>query len=126
MLIEAQRFEIKLDKPATWSDSVFRYCDFVGINSEGGDFGTIFVGCTFENCEWYWGIFTCAILVNVKFIGCKFRGTAFSGAKFVECSFIDCEFTADNLQAKCSFNDVAWYKCTQQNCIGIKEEFRSR
>jgi uncharacterized protein YjbI with pentapeptide repeats len=123
MHIEAQRFETALEESTEWSDNLFRYCNFVKIDSEGGCFDSVFVGCTFENCEWYSGLFNCAILVNVKFIGCKFLGTAFSSSKFVECTFIDCEFTTDNLMGKCVFDGVAWYKCTQQNCSGLEGEF---
>ncbi|WP_082814482.1 pentapeptide repeat-containing protein [Collimonas fungivorans] len=126
MLFETERFESRLTKPASWEDCVFRYCNFADIDSEGGSIDSIFVGCTFENCEWYWGIFNLAILVQVKFKGCTFRGTAFSGSKFVECEFIDCEFTKDNLNGDCSFDDVAWYKCKQNNCKGLEGEFRNK
>ena len=126
MLFENELFETKLKKPANGSDNVYRFCDFDGIKSEGNDFGDIFVGCTFKNCSWYWGMFNGATLVNVKFIDCEFQGTAFSGSKFVECEFKNCEFLKDNLGAECSFDGVAWYKCRQNNCVGLEREFRDK
>lgn len=126
MLFESQQFDTKFVKPAGWSDHVFRYCDFTHLNSEGGDIDSIFVGCTFEKCEWYWGLFNLAVFVGVSFTNCTFRGTAFSGSKFIECVFTDCEFIKDNLNSDCSFKDIAWYGCTQSNCGGLEREFRSR
>jgi uncharacterized protein YjbI with pentapeptide repeats len=96
------------------------------IATEGGDVDSIFVGCTIENCEWYWGLFNLAIFVQVKFKNCTFRGTGFSGSKFVECEFTNCEFIKDNLNSECSFKDIAWYGCTQNNCGALEREFRSR
>lgn len=126
MLFESQQFDTRLKKPVGWSDNVFRYCDFVHINTEGGDVDSVFLNCTFQNCEWYWGLFNLAVLVQVKFTNCTFRGTAFSGSKFVECEFVDCEFTLDNLNGECSFDDVTWYGCVQSNCKGLEQEFRTK
>ncbi|MFC5475528.1 pentapeptide repeat-containing protein [Paraherbaspirillum soli] len=119
MFFESQQFDTRLKKPFGWSDNVFRYCDFAHINAEGGDVDSVFVSCTFEKCDWYWGIFNLAVFVQVKFTNCTFRGTAFSGSKFIECEFVDCEFTLDNLNSECSFEDVVWYGCIQKNCKGL-------
>lgn len=126
MLFENETFEGRLKNPVNWTDNFFRYCKFANVESEGGSIESVFIGCTFNNCEWYWGLFNQAVLVQVKFEGCKFRGTSFSGCKFVECQFLNCEFTVDNLNGECSFNDVAWYKCRQSNCVGLAEEFRNK
>ncbi len=126
MLIENQEFEAKLRKPVRWSDHVFRYCQFSGIKTDGGDVDSVFIACTFQRCEWYWGLFNCALFVNVKFENCTFRGTGFAGSKFVECEFIDCIFVEDNLNSPCSFDDIAWYGCTQIRCPGLEGEFRNR
>jgi uncharacterized protein YjbI with pentapeptide repeats len=126
MLFESQHFDIRLDKPAGWSDHVFRYCDFTNIVTDGGQVDSIFVGCTIENCEWYWGLFNLAVFANVKFKNCTFRGTGFSGSKFIECEFTDCAFIKDNLNAECSFEDIAWYGCTQKNCGALEREFQVR
>lgn len=48
MLFENQDFETKLSKPACWSESFFRLCDFRQIDTEGGDFDSVFVSCTFD------------------------------------------------------------------------------
>jgi uncharacterized protein YjbI with pentapeptide repeats len=126
MLFESQQFDARLLKPATWSNHVFRHCDFSGISSEGGDIDSVFIHCTIEHCDWYWGLFNGTICMGVTFKGCTFRGTAFSGCKFVECHFIDCQFVKDNLSADCSFDDITWYGCTQANCPGPEGEFRSK
>lgn len=123
MLFESEQFQGRLAKPAGWSDHVFRYSEFTGINTEGGDVDSVFVSCKIENCEWYWGLFNLAIFVQVDFNDCTFRGTAFSGSKFVDCNFNNCEFLKDNLGASCSFDDVVWYGCTQNNCKGLDQEF---
>jgi uncharacterized protein YjbI with pentapeptide repeats len=126
MFFENQQFQTRLRKPAGWSDHVFRYCDFSEIETEGGSVDSIFVGCTIEKCEWYWGLFNCAVFVEVMFKNCTFRGTGFAGSKFVECQFSDCNFIEDNLGGSCSFSDIAWYGCIQTNCQGLEHEFRSR
>ncbi|MDQ1833309.1 pentapeptide repeat-containing protein [Massilia scottii] len=126
MLFEGERFEASLRKPAGWNDHVYRYCEFIGIDTEGGNVDSAFIGCTIERCTWYWGLFNCALFVNVKFTNCTFRGTSFGGCKFVECEFVDCHFVKDNLNGACSFEDIAWYKCTQTRCPGLEAEFLSR
>jgi uncharacterized protein YjbI with pentapeptide repeats len=126
MLFESQQFDTRFEEPAGWSDHVFRYCDFTNISTEGGDVDSVFVGCSIEDCEWYWGLFVLAVFVQVKFKKCTFRGTGFSGSKFIECDFIDCEFIKDNLDTDCYFNDNAWYGCTQNGCSGLEHEFQSK
>jgi uncharacterized protein YjbI with pentapeptide repeats len=126
MLFETQQFEGRLKKPASWSDHVFRYCEFSRISTEGGDIDSVFMECKIENCEWYWGLFNSTICVGVRFEGCTFRGTAFSGCKFIECEFTDCKFIKDNLNSECSFDDNTWYGCTQTQCPGLEQEFRSK
>jgi uncharacterized protein YjbI with pentapeptide repeats len=126
MLFESQQFDHRLTKPVSWSGHVFRYCDFTNISTEGRDVDSVFVGCTIENCEWYWGLFNLAIFIDVKFKGCTFRGTSFSGCKFIECEFLGCSFIKDNLSAECSFKDISWYGCTQKSCGVLEREFRSR
>ena len=124
MLFETRQFDKVFEKPACWSGHVFRYCEFSNISTDGGDMDSVLIECTIENCEWYWGLFNLAVFVKVTFRACTFRGTAFSGSKFIECEFIDCEFIKDNLNADCSFDDIAWYACTQMNCTGLQGEFR--
>lgn len=125
MLFDSQQFDRHLIAPVSWSDNVFRYCDFAQLDTEGGDVDSVFISCTFEKCDWYWGLFNLAVFVQVKFVNCKFRGSAFSGSRFIECDFSNCEFTIDNLNSGCSFEDTAWYGCTQNNCTGLEHEFRN-
>ncbi len=126
MHFEAEQFQTRLVKPADWSDNFFRFCDFRQMDLEGEHVDSVFVGCTFEECEWYGGLFNQTILVNIKFKNCRFRGTSFRGSKFVECEFHECEFTEDNLGGDCVFDDVKWYNCIQKNCRGLEEEFRNK
>ncbi len=126
MLYESQQFQNNLPKSSSWSEHVFKFCDFKDIQTEGGVADSIYIGCNFEKCEWYWGLFCLAVFIEVTFKSCTFRGTSFNGSKFVECEFIGCVFKKDNLNAQCSFDDVAWYKCNQNNCIGLEEEFRNK
>lgn len=123
MLFKSQQFKGVLEEPAGWSDHVFHYCDFSEISADGGEVDSVFVGCKFENCDWYWTLFNLAIFVSVDFSGCTFRGTSFSSSKFVECNFDNCKFIKDNLDGECSFNDTAWYKCTRNNSPGLTQDF---
>jgi uncharacterized protein YjbI with pentapeptide repeats len=123
MLFRSEQFQGCLADPASWSDHVFRYCDFNGISTEGGEVDSVFVSCTFENCEWYWGLFNLARFVEVNFEGCTFRGASFAGCKFVDCNFNNCNFVKDELGGDCSFDDVVWYGCSQSNCTGLAQEF---
>lgn len=123
MLFESEQFDRRLVKLASWSDQFYRYCEFRKFDTSGGNIDSVFIGCTFEDCEWYWGLFNLAIFVQVKFTGCTFRGTGFAGSKFIECEFIDCVFARDNLNGECYFEEVAWYKCKQTNCTGLEHQF---
>lgn len=126
MLFESEQFESCLQEPAGWSNNVFRYCEFSGISSDGGEIDSVFVGCTIRNCEWYWGLFNQAIFVRVDFVECSFLGSGFAGVRFVECNFLDCNFRKDNLDGDCYFDDVAWYGCTQNDCTGLSHELGNK
>jgi len=126
MLFESETFDAHFEEPASWSDHVFRYCEFSNIRTEGGEVDSVFIGCRIENCEWYWGLFNLALFVNVTFKGCVFRGTGFSGSKFIECAFIDCRFIKDNLNTNCYFDGNAWYGCAQSDCPGLEHEFHNK
>jgi uncharacterized protein YjbI with pentapeptide repeats len=126
MLFESQQFDSSSTDGLSRARGVYRYCDFSNITTEGGDVDGVFIGCTLTNCEWYWGLFVCAVFVNVKFINCTFYGTSFSGSKFVDCEFTNCKFLKDNLGGNCEFNDVAWYACSQFESIGLEHEFKNQ
>jgi uncharacterized protein YjbI with pentapeptide repeats len=126
MLFENQTFAFKLSKPVSLDENVFRYCEFADMQFEGGDVTSMFLGCSFTGCGWYWGLFNTTILVDVKFVDCTFYGTAFSGARFINCEFEDCKFLKDNLNTECKFNEVRWFACTQKNCTGLEKQFRDK
>jgi uncharacterized protein YjbI with pentapeptide repeats len=86
----------------------------------------VFLSCTFQDFEWYWGIFNMALFVDCKFERCTFRGTSFAGCRLVDCSFSECRFLPDNLGAACSSSDTGVYGCAAENCVGFKELFPAR
>lgn len=108
------------------NDEIFRYCQFKTAKLEGGESDGVFLSCTFQGFEWYWGIFNLALFVSCKFEGCTFRGTAFSGCRFVECSFIQCQFLADNLGGLCSASETNLYDCSSTDCVGFSELFQNQ
>jgi uncharacterized protein YjbI with pentapeptide repeats len=118
MLIESTSYG--KDESPRWEGAVLRYCEFDGLNQEGGEIDATFLSCAFRNCDWYWGIFNLGVFVSTKFENCTFRGTAFAGCKFIECEFSNCKFLADNLNGSCSFDDTLWYGCKQGDCIGLE------
>ena len=120
MQVDSQEFLGNLPKGTDWEENAFRYCTFEGFSQEGGHCTSLFLDCSFDRCEWYWGLFNCAVFVGVKFNECVFRGTSFSDCKFVECEFTRCEFTADNLGANCRFNDCRWYACGKRETRGLE------
>jgi uncharacterized protein YjbI with pentapeptide repeats len=108
------------------NDEIFRWCRFETVRLEGGESDGVFLSCTFQGFDWYWGIFNLALFVGCKFERCTFRGTAFSGCRFVECSFTECRFLADNLGGACSASDTNLYGCTSTDCVGFNELFHGR
>ncbi|MFZ6872920.1 pentapeptide repeat-containing protein [Undibacterium sp. Di27W] len=126
MLFENQDFSSGLKQAGSLDEHIFRYCEFAGMQIEGGNFTSTFLACCFTDCEWYWGLFNTAIFVDVKFLNCTFLGTGFSGVRFINCEFENCSFLKDNLGGKCAFNEVSWFACTQKNCNGLEQEFLTR
>lgn len=115
-----------VEKALAESDEVFRYCHFESAALEGGDSDGVFLSCTFQEFEWYWGIFNLALFVDCKFERCTFRGTSFAGCRLVECEFKNCRFVPDNLGALCAATDTNVYGCSSLNCEGFDELFPNR
>lgn len=128
MTRESETFATSVEarKALAESDEIFRYCHFESAKLEGGESDGVFLSCTFQDFEWYWGIFNLALFVGCKFERCTFRGTAFSGCRFVECSFTDCQFLADNLGGSCSASGTNLYGCSSTGCAGFNELFQSQ
>ena len=116
----------EVKKALSENEEIFRYCHFETAELEGGDSDGVFLSCTFQGFEWYWGIFNLALFVGCKFERCTFRGTAFSGCRFVECSFTECQFLADNLGGLCSASETNLYGCSSTDCVGFNELFQSQ
>jgi len=101
------------------SEANVRYETFENFATEGGVIDGVFLGCSFTNVDWYWGLFNMSVFVESTFQGCTFRGSAFSGCIFVECTFVGCHFVKDNLGGECSFEDSRWYGCQQSESTGL-------
>lgn len=99
-------------------DGVFRYCEFKQLRVAGGHITATFMGCSFADVDWYWGLFNLSTIVRSKFERCTFRGTSFADSIFVECEFADCRFVKDDLGGECSFDGTRWYACIFTNCEG--------
>jgi uncharacterized protein YjbI with pentapeptide repeats len=125
MHIENEHFQVRLKKPANWSDNFFQYCVFSGFDEDGAHIDSNFVDCAFEDCDFYWAMFNVATLVGVVFKNCEFRGSSFSSCRIVECKFENCRFLADNLGGMCSFDDSQWYGCKQRDTAGLGNELAS-
>jgi uncharacterized protein YjbI with pentapeptide repeats len=108
-----------------WSENFYRFCTFQTISTEGAMVHAFFLGCEFSECDWYWGHFSQAVFVNVKFKACKFQGSFIADCKFVECEFEDCILTIDNLGAECTFRENRWFGCKQKNCTGLENAFKN-
>lgn len=119
MRIESETYQTKLTKPASWEECAFLYCTFSHIKSEGAHVTSVFVDCTIDNCDFYWGLFNVATFVGVKFQNCTFRGTGIAGCRFVECRFDGCSFIQDNLGGSCSFDGTRWHGCEQSSTQGL-------
>lgn len=106
-------------KNISWENNFFKYAEIQNISIEGGQIDSDFVSCTFQNCDWYWGMFNIVNFIDCKFTNCTFRGASFYDCKFVECEFDGCNFIKDNLNSDCVFENTKAYNCTQKNCIGF-------
>ncbi|MDM7920706.1 MAG: pentapeptide repeat-containing protein [Pyrinomonadaceae bacterium] len=110
----------------TWEDDYFKYSEFSGFSMDGGHVTSDFANCTFQNVDWYWGIFNIVNFVNCVFVNCTFRGTSFADCKFVECEFAECKFIQDNLGGDCSFEGTVAYNCKVRKSEGFGPSFESR
>ena len=122
MIFESIKFETEMPRSEEWPDNVFQYCNFKKISTDTSEMLGVFVGCKFEECDWYWTLFNLPIFVNVKFIKCTFRGVSFAGVRFIDCEFEGCVFTHDNLGGECSFLEISWYGCSDVGSTGLPTE----
>ncbi len=99
-----------------WDEEHFKYCTFSGLEMEGHTICSDFVGCTFENVYWYWGLFSETNFIACHFNECTFAGTAFPGSRFIDCQLTNCRFIAENLASRlCSFDGAVAYGCSVVN-----------
>src|SRR4051794_27683930 len=66
MLVQYE--DIDGTSPRDWRGKVFRYCDFHGVNIDGLNFEGIIQSSTLTGCRFYWGLFNCALLADVRFV----------------------------------------------------------
>lgn len=105
------------------SSAVYRYCTFADAELEGTHCDGVFVACTFEHIDLYWGLFNTAIFVDCTCENCTFRGTSFADCRFVDSRFENCRFLRDNLNAPCSADDTRMYGCRAVRCEGFDALF---
>ena len=124
--MRTQTIEEKSVKATEWDENYFKYCDFREFSIEGGVVSSDFVGCSFKDVEWYWGLFTLSNFIDCRFADCVFRGSTFADCRFVDCTFANCRFIKDNLDASCSFERTVAYSCSVEGGEGFNAELRAR
>jgi uncharacterized protein YjbI with pentapeptide repeats len=120
MLIENTNYNNQQTLSKVIEDNVFKYCNFSQFAYDGGHIDAVFLGCVFNDIDWYWGLFNGCIFVQTKFEKCVFRGASFPDCKFVECEFIECQFIKDNLGGNCRGEGAKVYGSSAKACIGIE------
>lgn len=102
-------------------DSLFRFCLLYNLAPLGGHITSVFLSTSFNQVNWYSGLFNCCDFLSCQFESCTFRGTSFPDCRFVDCRFSGCRFVPDNLGGECVFDDAKWYGCLQAACEGLPE-----
>ncbi len=59
-------------KDTSWDDNYFKYCTFERFSQEGGVVCSDFVTCSFDEVEWYEGLFTNSNFIECRFVNCVF------------------------------------------------------
>jgi uncharacterized protein YjbI with pentapeptide repeats len=112
-------------KSANWEEEHYKFCNFEDFSIEGGHVDSDFINCTFENIEWYWGMFNIVNFIDCTFNNCIFKGSSFPDCKFVECELNNCQFIKDNLDGDCSFENTKAYSCKVNNTTGFNVEYKN-
>jgi len=100
-------------------DVVFKFCSFTSAAVEGVSVRLTALSCTFEQLDWYWGLFSGCLFVDTKFTDCVFSGVNFMGCRFINCVFLNCQFINDNLNQPCAFLDTHWFNCVLTDSEGL-------
>jgi uncharacterized protein YjbI with pentapeptide repeats len=108
-----------------WDENYFKYCDFADFSMEGGLICSDFVSCSFNNVDWYWGLFSGTNFVSCRFTDCVFRGSTFADSRFVECKFANCRFIKDNLDRGCVFTRTTAFGCMVDGGEGFDVDIRA-
>ncbi len=103
-------------------DNYFQYCNFEGLSPDGGHITSDFSNCSFQEIDWYGGLFNICNFIQCRFANCSFRGTDFPSCRFVECAFVHCQFVRDNMNSDCSFECAIAYACLVEDCVGFGAE----
>ena len=106
-------------KSFNWEAENYKNIEFVDFTAEGANVETDFSNCTFENTEWYWGMFNIVNFTNCTFNNCVFKGSSFPDCKFVKSELNNCQFIKDNLDSNCSFENTKAYDCKISNTLGF-------
>ena len=86
-------------------------CAFIGITQEGADLShSVFVDCTFQDCDLYWGHAFEVVFIKCTFTRCDLR-LACDNTLFAGCSFTQCEVGPNQLGGT-----TEWERCTVVDC----------
>jgi uncharacterized protein YjbI with pentapeptide repeats len=121
MPIEYVEFSDESSLSKMLEGSVLRYCTLKNFSLDGKNVDSVFLSCSLEDLNWYWGLFNCCLFVDTKFIDCVFRGSNFADCRFLNCEFSDCRFDEDNFHSPCSFDGTQWFGGKAARCKGLPE-----
>jgi uncharacterized protein YjbI with pentapeptide repeats len=102
-----------------WSDAYFKLCAFSGFAMEGQYVSSDFVDCSFQDLDWYWGLFTHSNFVGCRFQDCTFAGTGFPDTRFIDCRFTNCSFVKDEFGRECDLTKTLDYGCKLSDTNGF-------
>lgn len=93
------------------------------VSLKEGHFDGVFVASTFQDMEWYWGLFNMAIFVGRAIENGIFRDTSFADCRIVQFGFKKMCFLKDNLDGACSAYATCVYDCWTEDCEGVGKVF---
>lgn len=108
-----------------WDEGYFKFCKVEGLSIGGQQVTSGFVGCSFKNIDWYWGLFSGCNFINCNFADCVFAVTGFADSRFVDCKLVNCRFSQDQLGGDCDFSKRIEYGCSIESSLGFGPFFNT-
>lgn len=118
VLIESISYSDEKDINKIFEDSIFRYCDFKGLELEGDCIDSVFLSCKFNELDLYWVLFNSVLCVDTVIENSVFAGVSFRDCRFLNCKFINCRFEKDNLGSPCIFDETQFIDTKFIGCSG--------